>query len=49
MVRYYGYYNNVARGKRKEAGTDNALPSMLEPVGNEKALRKNWARMIQKI
>ena len=23
MVRYYGYYSNVARGKRKEAGTDD--------------------------
>jgi len=61
MVRYYGYYSNVSRGKRKEAGTDDAIPCILEPVGddaipcilepvgNVKALRKSWARLIQKI
>jgi hypothetical protein len=49
MVRYYGYYSNVSRGKRKEAGTDDAIPCILEPVGNAKAFRKNWARLIQKI
>ena len=49
MVRYYGYYSNVARGKRKEAETDDAIPCILEPEGNNKALRKNWARLIQKI
>lgn len=46
MVRYYGYYSNVARGKRKEAGTDNAIPTILEPHINNKALRKNWAQLI---
>ena len=49
MVRYYGYYSNVARGKRKEAGTDNIIPCMTESVANNKALKKNWARLIQKI
>jgi len=49
MVRYYGYYSNVTRGRRKEAGTDDVIPSMLEPVESNKALRKNWARLIQKI
>jgi len=49
MVRYYGYYSNVSRGKRKEAGTDDAIPCILEPHENNKALRKNWARLIQKI
>ena len=33
MVRYYGYYSNVSRGKRKEAGTDDAMPCILEPGG----------------
>ena len=39
MVRYYGYYSNASRGKRKEAGTDAALPAswmsrrMKEPCG----------------
>jgi hypothetical protein len=49
MVRYYGYYSNAARGKRKATETDDAIPSMLEPVENNKALRKNWARLIKKI
>ena len=49
MVRYYGYYSNVSRGKRKEAETDDAIPCILEPAGNAKAYRKSWARLIQKI
>ena len=49
MVRYYGYYSNVSRGKRKETGTDDAIPCILEPVENVRALRKSWARLIQKI
>jgi hypothetical protein len=49
MARYYGYYSNVARGKRKEAGTDDVIPCILEPQGNSKAFRKSWARLIQKI
>ncbi len=49
MVRYYGYYSNVSRGKRKDAGMDDALPCVLEPQGDVKVFRKNWARLIQKI
>jgi hypothetical protein len=49
MVRYYGYYSNVSRGKRQEAGTDDAVPFILESQGDEKTFRRNWARLIQKI
>jgi hypothetical protein len=49
MVRYYGYYSNVSRGKRKEKGTDDVIPCILEPQDDMKALRKGWARLIQKI
>jgi hypothetical protein len=49
MVRYYGYYSNVSRGKRKEAGADDAIPCIFESDGNSKTFRKNWARLIQKI
>jgi len=28
---------------------DDIIPSILEPIGSSKALRKNWARLIQKI
>ena len=49
MVRYYGYYSNVARGKRKKETSDDVIPCILEPEENSKAFRKNWARLIQKI
>ncbi len=31
MARYYGYYSNVARGKRKKTDTDDKIPCILEP------------------
>ncbi|RZB37986.1 MAG: hypothetical protein SRB2_00693 [Desulfobacteraceae bacterium Eth-SRB2] len=49
MVRYYGYYSNVARGKRKKADADDKIPCILEPELTDMAFRKNWARLIQKI
>ena len=49
MVRYYGYYSNVSRVKRRQEGLDDAIPCILEPQGNEKTFRKSWARLIQKI
>jgi hypothetical protein len=49
MVRYYGYYSNVARRKRKMFDEDELIPSVLESDGLSKERRKNWARLIQKI
>ena len=49
MVRYYGHYSNVARGKRKKQNQDVLIPHMLEPDGTSKEFRKSWARLIQKI
>ncbi|MCJ7684980.1 MAG: transposase, partial [Desulfobacteraceae bacterium] len=49
MVRYYGYYSKVSRGKRKKQDLDDIIPSIMEPEGSSKAFRKNWARLIQKI
>lgn len=49
MVRYYGYYSNVSRGKRQKESSDEAIPCILEPQGDEKIFRRNWARWIQKI
>ena len=49
MVRYYGYYSNVARGKRKMQEKDEDIPSILESDDSSKDRRKNWARLIQKI
>jgi len=49
MVRYYGFYSNVSRGKRKNEDNDELIPSILEPDGSSKKFRRNWARLIQKI
>jgi len=49
MVRYYGHYSNVSRGKRKKQKKDELIPTILEPNGVSKQSRKNWARLIQKI
>ena len=32
MARYYGFYSNVARGKRKKTDADDKIPCFLEPV-----------------
>ncbi|MCJ7500754.1 transposase, partial [bacterium] len=37
MVRYYGYYSNVSRGKRIKQDQDELIPSILEPDGSSKA------------
>jgi hypothetical protein len=46
MVRYYGHYSNVSRGKRQKEGSDEAIPCILEPQGDSKTFRRNWARLI---
>ena len=43
MVRYYGYYSNVSRGKRKKQDHDELIPSILESDGSSKQYQKNWA------
>jgi hypothetical protein len=37
------------RGMRKKAGTDDAVPALMEPVLTSRAMRKQWARLIQKV
>jgi hypothetical protein len=49
MVRYYAYYSNVSRGKRIKTDADDRIPCILEPDLADKALRQNWARLMQKI
>ncbi len=34
MVRYYGHYSNVSRGKRKKQDQDGMILSILEPDGS---------------
>ena len=49
MVRYYGYYSNVCRGRRKKQNQDGLIPDILERDEDSKAYRKNWAKLIKKI
>jgi len=49
MVRYYGYYRNVSRGKRRKQDQDEWIPCILEPIELSQVYRKNRARLIQKI
>jgi len=43
MVRYYGFYSNVAQGKRKKNNHDELIPSILEPDRTSKEYKKKWA------
>jgi hypothetical protein len=49
MVRYYGYYSNVSRGKRNKQNQDGLIPCILEADVSKKRCQKNWARLIRKI
>ena len=49
MVRYYGCYSNVLRGKRQKENQDGHIPYILEQEGSKKEYGKNWTRLIQKI
>ena len=49
MAHYYGYYSNKSRGMRKKEGKNDAVPSVIESDFSPSALRKNWARLVQKI
>ena len=45
MVRYYGHYSNVSRGKRKMQDQDELIPSILEPVESLTVERDRKARL----
>ena len=49
MVRYYGYYSNKSRGQRKKADQDEDIAHIIDTGLSNKAFRKSWARLIQKI
>jgi len=44
-VRYYGYYSNVSRGKRKKLG--EIVEVAAAPVSKE--LKKRWSYFIRKV
>jgi len=58
-VRYYGWYSNVSRGRRRKAeaengnsgGGDARVPSRAEKAESRdtRAMRRSWARLIKRI
>jgi hypothetical protein len=59
LVRYYGWYSNVSRGKRRKAEAENgevggagAGPASLAAraeTRDARALRRSWAQLIKRI
>ncbi len=57
MVRYAAcpavpcgsYYSNKSRGQRIKADQDNDIANIIDTGLSDKAFRKSWARLIQKI
>jgi hypothetical protein len=59
MVRYYGWYSNVSRGKRRKADAELGCPAAVEggepsrtdrdETRDGRALRRSWAQLIKRI
>jgi hypothetical protein len=50
MVRYYGYYSNASRGKRRKKAADAETDlTVIDAPRGSAGSRKSWARLIQKI
>jgi hypothetical protein len=54
LVRYYGWYSNVSRGRRRKAGAEQGVALIPPPVSRDeirtaRALRRSWAQLIKRI
>ena len=54
LIRYYGFYANAARGKRKKLGIENSNKDnieikILDDAPSPKTCRKSWRQLIYKI
>ncbi len=52
LVRYYGYYSSVQRGKRRKRGLEERppeAPSIEDDTPSTRAARRVWSRLIKKI
>ncbi len=49
MVRYYGYYSNVCRGRRQKEKIDDTIHCIIKSDAASPARRRSWERLIQKI
>jgi hypothetical protein len=46
MIRYYGWYSNVLRGKSLKKTEDDGVPCLIDSDRTPAAHRKSWARLI---
>ena len=49
MVRYYGYYSNVKRGKYIKNGITPECLNIKEPILSSKEYRRRWSDLIKKV
>ena len=49
MVRSYGHYSNVSRGKRQKRQDDDLVPCIIDSDGISREQRRKWSRLLQKI
>ena len=49
MVRYYGYYSNVPRGKWNKQNQDGLIPCTPEANVSKKTCQRNWVMLIREI
>jgi hypothetical protein len=49
MLRYYGHYSNVSRGKRRKRQDDDLVPCIIESDGISREQRRKWSNLIRKI
>jgi len=46
MVRYYGRYSDVCRGRRQKENQDGVIPYIIEQEEDSKEYRRNWASVM---
>jgi Zn finger protein HypA/HybF involved in hydrogenase expression len=49
MVRYYGYYSNVKRGRHRKNGITPEYLNIKEPILSSKEYRRRWQDLIKKV
>jgi Putative transposase len=49
LVRYYGWYSNVSRGKRRKAQGEEAATIEVDNEVSSSAAKRAWARLIKQV
>ena len=49
LVRYYGWYSNVSRGKRRKAQEEGSSTIEEHSEVSDSAVKRAWARLIRQV